>query len=441
VRVAHFVQRYPPALGGSEAYFARLSRYLAAAGDHVTVFTTTAVDLEGFWHSRGRCLRPGRQVENGVEVRRYGLWRLPGHTRFLKALSFLPHRGWQCLTRSCNPIAPGMLHDALRGNERFDLVHATAFPYGWIVACGRLLARRLGVPLVLTPFLHLGDPHDPRDRTRRAYLHPCLLAVARAADRVFVQTEQERQALLDRGFAEERLILQGMGFDPESCTGGDREGIRAQWGVGRNDCVVGHLANNSFEKGTIDLLKAANRVARYNGRLHVVLAGPEMPNFRSFWRTYRPAVPVRRLGVLNAQQKRDFFAGIDVFALPSRSDSFGIVLLEAWANGAATVGYDAGGIGGVIRHEQDGLLVRCGDLQGLATALQRLTAEPELRRRFGASGRERARRDYGWEDKLDLVYSVYRELANPNATTCISPAENSLASLETPWYHRANRLT
>ena len=43
MRVAHFVQRYPPALGGSEAYFARLSRFLAAHGDAVTVFTTTAV--------------------------------------------------------------------------------------------------------------------------------------------------------------------------------------------------------------------------------------------------------------------------------------------------------------------------------------------------------------------------------------------------------------
>ena len=40
-----------------------------------------------------------------------------------------------------------------------------------------------------------------------------------------------------------------------------------------------------------------------------------------------------RLGVLSERQKRDFFAGIDVFALPSRSDSFGLVLLEAWANG------------------------------------------------------------------------------------------------------------
>src|SRR5579884_911918 len=59
MRVAHFVQRYPPALGGSEDYFARLSRYLAAAGDRVTVFTTTAVDLPAFWSTSGRCLRRG----------------------------------------------------------------------------------------------------------------------------------------------------------------------------------------------------------------------------------------------------------------------------------------------------------------------------------------------------------------------------------------------
>src|SRR5947209_7762245 len=57
--VAHFVQRYPPALGGSEAYFARLSRYLAAGGDRVTVFTTTALALEAFWSVKAPCLPAG----------------------------------------------------------------------------------------------------------------------------------------------------------------------------------------------------------------------------------------------------------------------------------------------------------------------------------------------------------------------------------------------
>jgi glycosyltransferase involved in cell wall biosynthesis len=408
MRVAHFVQRYPPALGGSEAYFARLSKYLSATGDRVTVFTTTAVDLPAFWSTRGRCLRPGRSLEDGVEVRRYHLWHLPLQTRVLKALSLLPHHGWQCLTVSCNPIAWRMWLDAGRAPDPFDVVHATAFPYGWLLACARRLARRLGVPFVLTPFLHLGDPADPHDRTRRAYTSPALLSVARAADAILVQTEGERQALVERGVAAERVVLQGMGLDREACVGGDRARARAEWGVDPCEVVIGHLANNSREKGSVDLLRAAERAWRNGGCFSLVLAGPEMPNFQSFWRGHRPSGRVVRLGVLDARQKRDFFAAIDVFALPSRSDSFGLVLPEAWANGVPNVGYRAGGIAWVIRDEQDGLLVNCSDVNGLAAALLRLAANADLRRRLGAAGRERTRHEFEWEDKLELVRRLYR---------------------------------
>src|SRR5207249_6524548 len=199
MRIAHFIQRYPPALGGSEAYFARLSQHLVQRGHRVTVFTTNAYDLEAFWTCRGRCVRPGMTIENGIEVRRHRVWRCPEHRRVLKVLSFLPHRLWQCLTMSCNPIAWEMWRDAGRGDELFDVVHATAFPYGWPLACGLRLARRLGVPFVLTPFVHTGDPEDPHDRTRRAYLRPALLSLAHAAARVFVQTEVERRALVAAG--------------------------------------------------------------------------------------------------------------------------------------------------------------------------------------------------------------------------------------------------
>jgi glycosyltransferase involved in cell wall biosynthesis len=410
MRVAHFVQRYPPALGGSEAYFARLSRFLAARGDSVTVFTTTAVDLEAFWNTRGRCLRPGRRLEDGVEVRRYALAHFPVvQTRVLRALALWPHRGWQCLTVPCNPIAWGMWADAGRA-ERFDVVHATAFPYGWPLACARRLARWQGVPLVLTPFVHLGDPADPRDRTRRAYTTPGLIDLARSADRVLVQTEGERQALLERGVAAERLVMQGMGLDRESCTGGDRARARAAWGAGPEEVVVGHLANNSREKGTVDLLRAAERAWSAGACFHLVLAGPEMANFRSFWQGHRPGGPVRRLGTLSAEAKRDFFAGIDVFALPSRSDSFGLVLPEAWANGVPNVGYRAGGIGWVICDESDGLLVPCGDVTALAAALVRLASDADLRRRLGEAGRARTRCEFDWDEKLRLVREVYAEL-------------------------------
>jgi glycosyltransferase involved in cell wall biosynthesis len=411
MRIAHFVQRYPPAVGGSEAYFARLSRYLSGQGDDVTVFTTTAVDLEAFWSLRGRRLRPSVTTEDGVRVRRYGLWHAPLQRRALKLLSLVPVWRWQCLTLSCNPIAWRMWADAGRPTERFDLVHATAFPYGWVLMCGLRLARRLGVPFVVTPFVHLGDPHDPHDRTRRAYLSPALRSLLHEADRVFVQTANERAALLERGFPAEKLVLQGMGVDLDGCTGGRRDRARASWGVEAAEVIVGHLANHSVEKGTVDLLKAAQRLQRLDPgrRFRLVLAGPEMPNFRSFWRNYAMKDRVTRLGVLDAEQKRDFFAGIDLFAMPSRSDSFGLVFLEAWANGAPSLAYEAGGVPGVVRHGEDGLLVRCGDLDGLAAALGRLIDDRELRRRLGEAGRARLPRDYRWDDKLALVRRVYAE--------------------------------
>jgi glycosyltransferase involved in cell wall biosynthesis len=412
MRVAHFVQRYPPALGGSEAYFARLSRYLAARGHQVTVFTTTALDLEAFWATRGRCLPAGISFQEGVRVHRFGLCRLPWHTRCLKALSLLPYRPWQCWTMPCNPVAWGMWQKSFDTSEAFDVVHATAIPYGWPLACARRLAGRLDAPFLLTPFLHLGDPDDVRDRTRAAYTHTAFLALVHGAMRVFVQTEGERRLLLDRGIPEDCLILQGLGVDLESCTGGDRVAARAAWGVGTNEVVIGHLANLSREKGSVDLLRAARLACNqeWASRFRVVLAGPEMTNFRSFWKSDPTANRVVKLGVLDVQQKKDFFAGIDIFALPSRSDSFGLVLLEAWANGVPSVAYRAGGVPWVIRDEVDGLLVRCGDVAGLATALLRLARDADLRRRLGETGRERSRKQFQWDDKLAIVERAYHEV-------------------------------
>jgi glycosyltransferase involved in cell wall biosynthesis len=412
MKVAHFVQRYPPALGGSEAYFARLSRYLASQGDQVTVFTTTALDLEAFWRLDAHCLPAGISPEDGVAVRRYGLVRWPGRRWFLKPLSLIPHPLLQCLTLPCNPMAPQMWTDAGQAVERFDVVHATAFPYAWPIACGLRLARRLGVPFFVTPFLHLGDPENPRDSTRRAYTAPAFMHLLRAADRVFVQTEPEYEALRARDLPADRLVLQGLGVDPGECSGGNRSDARERWGVAHAEVVVGHLANLSAEKGTVDLLRAAALAWQQGQRFTLVLAGPAMPNFRRFWKSYPFAERVHCLGVLTEEQKRDFFAGIDLFALPSRSDSFGLVLLEAWANGLANLAYRAGGVAGVIHHEEDGLLVRCGDTGALAAALGRLVADAGLRCRLGAAGQARLADEFRWNDKLGLVRHVYDGAVN-----------------------------
>ncbi|MFO0852286.1 MAG: glycosyltransferase family 4 protein [Gemmataceae bacterium] len=446
MHVAHFVPRYPPALGGAEAYVERLSQYLAGCGDTVTVWTSTAVDLEAMWRSGFREIQPnppapfpereggasggqvrtiththppgerpacspsplregGRgvrfpasasQLDQATAVRRYRPLHFPARRYLLKLASLIPVPAWQALTLPCNPVCPAMWRDAGRLAGSLDAVHAFTFPHSFVAACGLRLARRRGVPFLLTPFLHLGDPLDPADRTRRQYTSAPLRWLLRQADAVFVQTPSEKDAVERLGVRPERVVLQGLGVDPADCTGGDRTAVRQRWGVGSCTVVVGHLANNSVEKGAVDLLHA---VARLPTHVRLVLAGPEMPNFRRAWDRFPHQNRVTRLGVLSDQQKRDFFAGIDVFALPSRTDSFGLVLLEAWANGKPVVCYRAGGPADLVRDGIDGRVLPCGDVVGLAEAL---SADGPTRSQFGQAGRERLV-NFRWADRLAVV--------------------------------------
>jgi glycosyltransferase involved in cell wall biosynthesis len=366
-----------------------------------------AVDLHAFWSRRGKCLPADIEMEDGITVRRYGLWHGPGCRYLLKALSLFPHRAWQCMTLPSNPICWAMWRDAGALAQPFDVVHASAFPYAWPIICARRLARRLAIPFFLTPFLHLGDLNNRHDPTRRAYTSPALCSLLRSADQVFVQTESERETVLGLSVPPRKVVLQGLGVEPAECTGGDRLAARRRWGAGDAEIVIGHLANNSQEKGSVDLLKAAERLWRAGCCFRLVLAGSEMPNFQRFWRDYPFQQRVIRLGPLTVEAKRDFFAGIDVFALPSRSDSFGLVLLEAWANGLPNVAYRAGGIADLIRSEQDGLLIRCGDISGLAAALAWMIQDSTLRQQCGQEGKRKIER-MRWEDKLQIVRRSYK---------------------------------
>jgi glycosyltransferase involved in cell wall biosynthesis len=467
MHIAHFVPRYPPAVGGAEAYVERLGRFLVEHGDVVTVWTSTAADLEAMWRPGYREVGDGPAVllpspvggqglgangqdaadfqdarrgnpslpltpgpsppreEGGkrVAVRRYRPLHFPGRRYLLKLASLVPVPAWQALTLPCNPVCPGMWRDAGRFAGELNAVHAFAFPHSFVAACGLRLARRQGVPFLLTPFLHLGDPLDLSDRTRRQYTSAPLRWLLRQADRVFAQTPSEADAVERLGVRGDRIVLQGLGVDPADCTGGDRAAARSAWGIDPGELVVGHLANKSVEKGTVDLLHA---VARLPANVRLVLAGPEMPNFRRAWDRFPHRQRVVRLGVLSDRQKRDFFAGLDVFALPSRTDSFGLVLLEAWANGKPVVCYRAGGPADLVRDGADGRLVRCGDVRGLTDAVSLLVSNPATREQVGRSGRDRIA-DFRWADKLAVVRDHLIRLTRPPARPVRRPTTAAAA--------------
>ncbi|MFO0844749.1 MAG: glycosyltransferase [Gemmataceae bacterium] len=351
MRVAHFIQRYPPALGGSEAYFARLSRYLASRGDEVTVFTTTGDALDSFWDRRAAQLPAGDEVRDGVRVVRCPLWHFPvGHRYLLKAASLIPLRRWQALTVPFNPVAPAMW----RAAGDFDVVHAGSFPYSFPLECARQLARRLGVPFLLTPFVHTGDPADRADRVRRAYTTPALLRLADSAERVFVQTEGERDAP-PTGVDPRRLVAR-VGVDLAGCTGGDRPGTRSRYKVGTPPMDTWRTRASRRAISSICCWRPRRR-------------GPAWPlQRRAGWRgdAELPVVlggcSVRRPGPPRSAGR----AGeCDFSRRPRRvllAEPVGIFVrwccCRGVANGVPCVGYRAGGVAWVIRDGIDGLLVR-----------------------------------------------------------------------------------
>lgn len=412
MHIAQFIQRYPPALGGSEAYARRLSDHLQSRGHTVDVWTTTAHNLKAFWQRTCE----GDHFPSSEGIHRFRPRFFPGRRYILKALSLVPIRPWQGWVLPCNPICPEMYWAASRYSGPLDAVHALAFPYAFPILCGLKLARRRGVPFFLTPFLHLGDPDQPSNRTRRQYTQPALRWILQQADCVFVQTRLEWHAVHDLGVPAAKIIYQGLGVDPLECTGGDRPRARAYWQVDDTTCVIGHLANASVEKGTVDLLRAAELAWDHGSDFRIVLAGPAMPNFERYWHGYRHQERVIRLGSITEDQKRDFYAGIDAFALPSRSDSFGLVLLEAWANGKPNIVYRAGGPGELIRAENDGWLVTCGDIPGLARALMHAGSDPAETQRRGTNGAQRIPSEFQWAHKLQIFE---RELGLTNGTTVI----------------------
>src|SRR6185295_8607337 len=219
---------------------------------------------------------------------------------------------WKCDTLRWTPWVPALTRAAMHPPGRVDLVHAAGLPYSSLLFAGARLAERTGARLVMSPFTHVAPPGRVGAGMRRAYLSPLNVRLLLKADRVFVQTELERQALAQVGISTARQTIVGLGVEPSECTGGSRERGRRAWKVADDAVVVGHLANKSWDKGTVDLLDAAERLWDTGLSFVLVLAGSEMPSFTRRWARARFPERVVNLGKLTDDERGYFFAAIDV---------------------------------------------------------------------------------------------------------------------------------
>ncbi len=105
-----------------------------------------------------------------------------------------------------------------------------------------------------------------------------------------------------------------------------------------------------------------------------------------------------------------FYREIDVFALPSHHEPFGIVLIEAMAAGLACVSTDAEGPSEILHHAEDGWVVPRNDPEALALGLERVLSDPELAASLACGGQQHVAKHYSMQamarrlnDALDAI--------------------------------------
>jgi glycosyltransferase involved in cell wall biosynthesis len=415
MRVIHVVQLYWPVQSGAARYFVEIGERLVAEGHHVTVLATDAHDLEHLWAPGKRRVEPATEWRNGIEIIRLPIRRLPGPSliypilrRLMVELARIP--GTSPLLRRMAQITPQQptLPAFLAQAGHFDLIHGTNITLDFALWPLLRYAQQQKIPFCMTPFIHLGVPGD--NQIVRYYAMRHQIDLLRASQRVITMTEQESAYVAKRGVPAAQICQIGVGVTPSEVLGGDGERFRNDYGIqGPLVLYIGVLAR---DKGAIDTVEALRCLWAQGSTATLVLIGAPMQHFNAYYATLSDEIKrrIKRFDYAADSLKRDALAAADLLTLPSRTDSFGIVFLEAWCYRLPVIGAYAGGIPGVITDDQDGLLVPYGDPSALAVAIQRVLTDHALAQRLGAAGNTKMQQRYTWDRVYHVVRNVYYDL-------------------------------
>jgi glycogen(starch) synthase len=413
----HVIQRYYPYIGGSESYFQELSERFVQDGNQVTVLTTDAWDLDHFWAPQRKYIEERETVHNGVRVLRFPVQRLPGPPiiypilrRLMVELGRLPGTV-PLLNRMARltPRVPAMERFLRKTSQHFDLIHTTNITLDFMILPALRFAQRRRIPHLCTPFVHLGEPGN--HQIVRYYSQRHQLQILRQSERVIVQTDLEHDFLRSRGIPESKLRTVGCWVRPETLQGGNGQRFCESYQL--HGPIVLSIGAAAYDKGTIHLVEAMQRLWQEGSDAKLVLiCSTTLAQFEHYFEGLPEDVKQRILLLRAAphQTKLDALAAADVFVLPSRTDSFGIVYLEAWIYRLPVIGARAGGVPAVIEHDHDGLLINFGDVPALVQSIEWLLHDRELAQRFGQNGQAKVMRELTFEHKYAVMRDIYAEV-------------------------------
>ncbi|BBU24497.1 D-inositol 3-phosphate glycosyltransferase [Mycobacterium xenopi] len=377
--------------GGMNVYVLQTALHLARRGVEVEIFTRATASTDP----------PTVQVAPGVLVRNVVAGPFEGLDKY-----DLP-------TQLCAFAAGVLRAEAAHEPGYYDIVHSHYWLSGQV---GWLARDRWAVPLVHTAHtlaavknaaLAEGDTPEPPLRTVGEQ------QVVDEADRLIVNTNAEAGQLVSLHSADpSRIDVAHPGVDLDVFRPGDRRAARAALGLPLDERVVAFVGRIQPLKGPDILLRAAAKLPRVR---IVVAGGPSGSGLAAPDGLVRLAdelgisARVRFLPPQDREELARLFQAADLVAVPSYSESFGLVAVEAQACGTPVVAAAVGGLPVAVRDGISGTLVAGHDVDRWADAIDellRLGAGPRAWAMSHSAVRHAAR--FSWENTVDALLASYR---------------------------------
>jgi D-inositol-3-phosphate glycosyltransferase len=382
--------------GGLNVYVVEVAKRLAARGVEVDIFTRAV----------SRNVPPVAELAPGVLVRHLAAGPfeeldkadLPGQ---------LCHFTFEVL-RAEAAYAPG----------RYDVVHAHYWLSGQV---GAVAKERWGVPLVQSMHtlgrvknaaLAAGDTAEPEARIRGE------AEVVAAADRLVANTDDEARQLIGLYDADpSRVRIINPGVDLAVFQPGPRLAARQRLGLPGDAVVLVFAGRMQPLKAPHVVLHAAAQMIRDDPglaeRLRVAfVGGPSGTGRADPDGLAELAAALGISGIVRLEppcpqpELAEWYRAATVVMVPSRSESFGLVAVEAQACGTPVVAASVGGLRTAVRDGVSGVLVDSRDPARYARAVQDLIAQPSALARLERGAREHASR-FGWGVTVDGLLHLY----------------------------------
>jgi glycosyltransferase involved in cell wall biosynthesis len=304
-----------------------------------------------------------------------------------------------------DPLALGRLTRLLH-HGHFDILHSHLFRADIYasLAVAQLGERR---PLLVST----------RHNDDRFFLNPFVglvhYGVSARQDLIIAISDHIARFTVARGVRDPSRVRRVYhGIEPQVTQELDRQGqrIRAELGIAPDDFLVGNVGRLALQKGQRHLIAAMPRLLERAPRTHAVIAGGG--DLEDYLRELAEEVGVaERVHVLGPRKDVPaLMHAIDVFAMPSIWEGFGLVLLEAMAAARPIVASRVATIPEVVLDGETGVLVPPGDPVALADALADLANDAVLAKQLGTAGSERLRRYFSIEKMVGDTELLYREL-------------------------------